>query len=183
MSWAVRCLAAFTCLLCAALSLGLALSPASAVEIDGDFYFDATTPTPAAVLALQDCDADERSSAHRKPFAAGFVFAVQCASNNENFVETVIFFEHEDGSEGWLLQFPRPAQRGGGASDTIANIRWFPETREIGEIFVDRETPPMCRSEARWQLEGAKRKPKLVFWRETRDCEGKQGWVVVVGKR
>jgi hypothetical protein len=48
--------------------------------------------------------------------------------------------EHEDGSQGWLLQFPRPSQRGGGMADTISNIRWFPETREIGEIFVDRET-------------------------------------------
>ncbi len=55
------------------------------------------------------------------------------------------------------------------------------EEREIGEIFVGRETPPICRSEARWKLEGEKRKPKLVFWRETKDCEGNKGWVVVVG--
>ena len=181
MSRAVRRLAARFCLLCAALVLSV--SPSGAVEIDGDFYFDETTPTPAAVLALQDCDADVRTPAHRKPFAGGFVFAVQCASNNENFVETLIFSEHEDGSQGWLLQFPRPSQRGGGMADTISNIRWFPETREIGEIFVDRETPPTCRIEARWRLEGEKRKPKLVFWRETKDCEGKQGWVVVVGTR
>jgi hypothetical protein len=32
-------------------------------------------------------------------------------------------------------------------------------------------------------LDGEKRKPLLVFWRETKDCEGKKGWVVVVGKR
>lgn len=171
------------CLLCTALGLGSALSTAGAVESDGDFYFDETTPTPAAVLALQDCDADERTPAHRKPFAGGYVFAVQCASNNENFVETLIFSEHEDGSGGWRLQFPRPTQRGGGMADTIFNIRWFPKPREIGEIFVDRESPPICRSEARWRLEGAKRKPKLVFWRETKDCGGKQGWVVVVGTR
>lgn len=112
--------------------------------------------------AFQDCDADERTPAHRKPFAGGYVFAVQCASNNENFVETLIFSEHEDGSGGWRLQFPRPTQRGGGMADTISNIRWFPKPREIGEIFVDRESPPICRSEARWRLEGAKRKPKLV---------------------
>ena len=79
-----------------------------------------STPTPAAVLALQDCDADVRTPAHRKPFAGGFVFAVQCASNNENFVETLIFSEHEDGSQGWLVQFPRPAQHGGGVADTIS---------------------------------------------------------------
>ena len=147
-------------------------------EVDGDFYFDATTQRPTAVLALQDCDADERTPAHRKPFAGGYVFAVQCASNNENFVETLIFSEHEDGSRGWLLQFPRPTQRGGGVADTISNIRWFPKTREIGEIFVDRESPPICRIEARWRLEGEERKPKLTFWRETKDCDGKRGWIV-----
>ena len=78
-------------------------------ETDGDFYFDEQTPTPPAVLALQTCQADERTQAHRKPFAAGFIFAIQCASNNENFVETLIFSEQEDGSGGWLLLFPRPA--------------------------------------------------------------------------
>jgi hypothetical protein len=68
-------------------------------------------------------------------------------------------------------------------ADTISNIRWFPETREIGEIFVDRESAPICRTEARWRLEGEKRTPELVYWRETKDCDGKQGWVVLVGKR
>ncbi len=105
----------------------LSLTPSSgAGEIDDDFYFDETTPTPAAVLALQDCDADERRPAHRKPFAGGFVFAVQCASNHENFVETLIFSEHEDGSQGWLLLFPVPAKHGE-PQDTISNIRWYPD--------------------------------------------------------
>ncbi len=44
---------------------------------------------------------------------------------------------------------------------------------------IDRDDQSFCRSEGRWRLEGVKRKPKLVFWRETKDCEGKQGWVVV----
>jgi ketosteroid isomerase-like protein len=39
------------------------------------------------------------------------------------------------------------------------------------------------RTQARWRLEGERRLPKLVFWRETKDCEGKTGWVVVVGTR
>ena len=78
MSWAVRCLAARFCLLCAALVPSF--SPSGAGEVDADFYFDETTPTPAAVLALQDCDADVRTPAHRKPFAGGFVFAVQYAA-------------------------------------------------------------------------------------------------------
>jgi hypothetical protein len=169
------------CLL-AALGLVVFTGHAAAADADGDFYFDETTPTPKAVLALQDCGADEKTAAHRKPFAGGFIFAIQCASNNENFIETLIFSEHEDGSGGWLLKFPKSA-RNDNVSDVVSNVRWYPETNEIGEIFVDRENPPICRTEARWKLEGKTRKPKLVFLRETRDCEGKRGWVVLVGKR
>ncbi len=167
----------------AALAFCLLAGQAKAVDADGDFYFDETTPTPAAVLALQGCDADAKTPAHRKPFAGGFVFAVQCPSNNENFMEALIFSEQEDGSGGWALKFPGPAKRGGEAGDVLSNVRWYPKTREIGEVFVDRENQPICRTEARWKLEGEKRKAKLVFWRETRDCEGKRGWVVVVGKK
>jgi hypothetical protein len=114
--------------------------------------------------------------------------AIQCASNNENFVETLDFAAQADGSGGRLLEFPLPTHRGGGTQDMIANIRWDPERAEIGEIFVDREVeeridPDICRTEGRWRLEGEQRQPKLVLWRETSDCEGKTGWVVVVGTR
>jgi hypothetical protein len=164
---------------------GASASPAVAAEIDEDFYFDEATPMPATVLALQDCGADERTTAHRQPFAGGFVFAIQCASNNENLVETLVFAEQQDGTGGRLLEFPLPAHRGGGTQDTIANIRWDQERGEIGEIFVDREVeervdPDVCRTEGRWRLDGEQRQPTLVFWRETEDCEGKTGWVVVV---
>jgi hypothetical protein len=66
----------------AALGLALFAGEVHAVDVDGDFYFDETTPK--AVLALQDCGADENTPAHRKPFAGGYVFAIKCASNNEN---------------------------------------------------------------------------------------------------
>ena len=75
----------------AALARCLIAGQAGAVDADGDVYFDEATPTPAAVLALQDCDADAKTPAHRKPFAGGFVFAIQCPSNNENFMEALIF--------------------------------------------------------------------------------------------
>lgn len=120
------------CLL-AAFGLVLFTGEVEAFDVDGDFYFDETTPTPKAVLALQDCDADEKTAAHRKPFADGFIFAVQCASNNENFMETLIFSEQEDGSGGWLLKFPRPAKLGG-TDDVLSNIRWYLETKEIGDL-------------------------------------------------
>jgi hypothetical protein len=154
--------------------------------VDDDFYFDEATPVPAAVLALQDCGADERTPAHRRPFAGGFIFLVKCASNNENFIETLIFAEQEDGTAAHLLLFPGPGQRRAGFEELIANIRWYPATNEIGDISVDsdpesRPTPNICRSEGRWRLEGKPVTPKLVFWRETADCDGKTGWTVIVG--
>ena len=145
------------------------------MDVDGDFYFDETTPTPAAVLALQDCDADAKTPAHRKPFAGGFVFAIQCPSNNENFMEALIFSEQEDGSGGWALKFPAPAKRKGEAGGVLSNVRWYPKTREIGEIFVDRENPPICRTEARWKLEGEKRKPKLNVLARNQRLRGQTG--------
>jgi hypothetical protein len=63
----------------------------------------------------------------------------------------------------------------------LSNIRWYPEKREIGHIFVDREDPEICRVEGRWRLEGSPPEPKLVFWRETKDCDGTTGWAVIVG--
>jgi hypothetical protein len=50
-----------------------------------------------------------------------------------------------------------------------------PRDEGIADIFVDRESPPICRTEARWRLEGKKRKPRLVFWRETRDWQSNHG--------
>ena len=159
---------------------------AEALETDGHFSFDETTPLPAAVLALQDCDANERTPAYRRAFVGGYIFAIKCASNHENRVETLVFSEHEDGREGRLLLFPVPKKHGD-TQDTLSNIRWYPERNEIGEVFVDRDIDrddqSYCRREGRWQLEGGKATPQLIFWRETTDCEGKTGWTVLVGKR
>jgi hypothetical protein len=55
----------------------------------------------------------------------------------------MIFSEQEDGMGGWVLKFPRPAKRGGGTDDMLSNIGWCPETKEIADIFVDRESPPI----------------------------------------
>lgn len=78
------------------LGLSLALA-AEATELeDGTLLFGEHNPMPAAVMALQDCGANERTYAKRRRFADGFIFAVKCASNHENWVETLIFSEHED---------------------------------------------------------------------------------------
>jgi hypothetical protein len=87
------------------------------------------------------------------------------ARNNENYVETLIFADNETGAGGTLLLFPGPGKRREGFEELLSNIRWYPEKREIGPIFVDREDPEICRVEGRWRLEGSPPEPKLVFWR------------------
>jgi hypothetical protein len=170
------------------LLLGLGLPQmAAATELDdGTVLYGADHPMPPAVLALQDCDANERTYAKRRRFAGGFVFAVQCAGNHENWMETLIFSEHADGRDGRVLRFPVPRKHGE-PKDVLANISWDPTRNELGETFVDRDIDrddrSYCRSEGRWRLEGPRRAPKLIFWRETGDCDGKTGWVVLVGKK
>ena len=110
------------------------------------------------------------------PFCAkifGFIFLVQCPSNNDNFIETLFFSTDKDASNIWLLRFPHWPLVGGAILDTLSNVRWFPRTNEVGEVFVDREDKSVCRFEGRWKLERETREPRLVFWRENKDCAGK----------
>ena len=139
-------------------------------------------------MALEECGAEEQPFATRKPFAGGFLFAIQCPGNNENFMETLIFAQSEDGSGARLLRFHGPGDIRDDFADVISNVRTYDDKNEIGEIFVDREVderadPDVCRTEGRWRLEGKPLEPKLVFWRETADCDGKTGWKVIVGNR
>jgi hypothetical protein len=168
--------------------LALLLSPSTiaALELDdGTFLFDEETPVPAAVMSLEDCGANARSFASRQPFADGFLFAIQCPGNNENSMQTLIFADAEDGTGAHPLRFYGPDDRRDDFAEVISNIRLDPAKNEIGEIFVNREVeerahPDICRTEGRWRLEGKPPEPKLVFWRETEDCEGRLSWQVVV---
>lgn len=170
------------------LALALTAAPAAGQQLDdGTFLFSADVPVPAAVLAQETCGADDGAYATRRPFAGGFVFTIKCPGNNENIMQTLIFARSEDGAGATLLRFPGPATRRGGFEDVIANLRWHPEAREVGEIAVDRDPDArpasnVCRSEGRWRLDGDPPVPVLVFWRETDDCDGKTGWTVIVGR-
>jgi hypothetical protein len=170
----------------ARLALGIFATEAVAIQLEnGTFLFDAETPIPSQVFALVDCGADERSFASRQPFAGGFLFAIQCPGNNENFMQTLIFAAGEDGAGAYPLRFYGPDDIKDDFAEVISNLRVYADKNEIGEIFVDREVeeradPDICRTEGRWRLEGMPPEPKLVFWRETPDCEGRLGWQVVV---
>lgn len=118
----------------------------------------------------------------RRPFAGGFVFAARCPGNHANYIQTLFFAEDEQGTNARLLLFPRPGKKSeANPSDSLSNIRWYPKQRELTELFVDPESK-ICRAEGRWRLD-AKAQPQLIWWRQTRDCEGKRGWRVVVDKR
>ncbi len=175
--------------LCGALGL-LAMAgaavPAAAAEADDLFSFDQTNPLPAAVAAATWCAEDGPGNATRRPFAGGFVFAVQCPGNNANYIQQLVFATGVDGGDARLLTFPVPGRRkpGFNPAEELSNADFFAATDEISAIDVDPEPDGgWCRVEARWHLAGRPPAAQLIFYRHTRDCEGHGGWKVVVDKR
>ena len=162
------------------LLLFTAIRQAHALEVDGVTLYTREEPPPAAVLEQVTCQAaEDLSHASRRPFGRGYVFTAPCPGNHANAIEAVVFAQTAEGADARLLRFPRPPGRGEPA-DSLSNIRWDPQRRELTELFVNPEER-ICRSEGRWRIDGAK--PRLVFWRETRDCKGKRGWRVVFDRR
>ena len=140
------------------------------------------TNVPATVAAQIPCGT-EADFVTRRPFAGGFVFAWQCAGNNANFIQALVFAPSADGAGARLMRFPTPRKGERKWSEELSNVRWFPRRNELTELFVDPESTQACRTEARWRLMAPEVRPVLVFWRETRDCNGKRGWRVLAGPR
>ena len=134
---------------------------------------------PSAVSAQVACGT-EPENITRRPFAGGFVFAWVCPGNNANYIQALVFATNESGEGAALLRFPQAARKGE-PMEELSNIRWDAKARIVSQLFVDPESR-ICRSEARWRLNGTPPKPELIFWRETRDCSGKRGWSVLVNK-
>lgn len=79
---------------------------------------------------------------------------------------------------GWCSRRRFPPTR---PIDALSNIGWHADGI-VSELFIDPEAiDGPCRHEARWRLEGPQPEPVLLFWRETDDCDGKDGWRVLVG--
>jgi hypothetical protein len=157
----------------------LVTGPAGATDDGRVTIFTVADPMPASVRKVVTCGSEDDPAGTRRPFAGGFAFTARCPGNHANWIQAVVFASTEDGADARLLLFPQPPGRGEPA-DSLSNIRWDPARREVAELFVDPERR-ICRTEARWRLAGPTAQPRLVFWRETRDCKGR--WRVPVGRR
>jgi hypothetical protein len=131
---------------------------------------------PAAVASILRCKSTSGATT-RRPFSGGFVFTQSCADGTEPAVR-VAFAASRDGKDARLLQFHRPEGR---RMSALATVVFLPAENEIAGT-TGRLTRLICRAEGRWRMEGKKPAPGLVFWRQTRDCEGKTGWRTVTGR-
>lgn len=136
---------------------------------------------PKTVVEKIDCGM-EPPFVTRRAFAGGVVFAAQCPGNNANYIQALVYADDAQGANARRLMFPRPGKKNEtNPADSLSNIRWYPKQRDVTELFVDPETR-VCRTEGRWRFD-AKAQPQLIFWRQTRDCEGKSGWRVILDRR
>jgi hypothetical protein len=164
----------------AGIVLLLAIGASLAVAEDGG---DAVVleALPAAVAAATWCAEDGPGFATRRVFAGHVIFAVECPGNHANFIQALVAADDAEGGNSRALVFPTPlAADPDNPNDALSNIGWH-EGRIVSELFVDPEDANgPCRHEARWRLDGPGLTPVLVFWRQTNDCEGKDGWSVLV---
>lgn len=160
----------------APLFMALAIGAARAEKID---VYETVDPAPDAIAALVTCD-PVGASAHVIPFAGGVLFKMRCPGNNANYRQGFVFAQDKAGTGAHTLLFPVPG--GAEPQDALSNSRLIIKRAEITELSVNPEVA-ICRTEGRWRLEGPERTPRLLFWRETKDCEGRKGWRVRVNTR
>lgn len=131
---------------------------------------------PPAVSARMRCKS-VAGPMTRRPFSGGFAFTQSCSDGGETLVR-VVFATDRNGADARLLQFHRPEGR---RLSALATVAFLPAENEIGGT-VGRLTRRICRAEGRWRMEGKQPAPGLVYWRHTRDCDGKAGWQTVIGR-
>lgn len=136
---------------------------------------------PKAVAKAADCGTDP-DSIIRERFANGWLWKWPCPSNHANQIEAHVFSFDKEGKDAKKIRFPTPHKGKNAWLEEISNVEVFPTTREFNHLFVDPEDKSVCRTEARW-IARDPLKPQLVFWRETKDCDGKKGWRVLVNKK
>ncbi|HMN51035.1 MAG TPA: hypothetical protein PKB01_03110 [Xanthobacteraceae bacterium] len=139
------------------------------------------TEAPKEVLAAITCD-HVLDYVTRQPFAGGWLWQLKCPSNHANEVAAQVFSRDREGKDAKLIRFPTPYKGKDTRLEEISNVEVFPATREFNHLFVNPEDDAVCRTEARW-IARDPLKPELVFWRETKDCDGKRGWRVLVNRK
>lgn len=144
--------------------------PAEAIETLAD------KDVPGSVASRMRCKSPAGPMTLR-PFANGFVFVQSCTEGAEPLVR-VIYATDRAGAGARMLQFHRPEGR---RMSALATVTFFPAESEIAGT-TGRLTRRICRAEGRWRMEGKQPAPGLVYWRHTKDCDGKTGWQTVTGR-
>lgn len=160
----------------ALLMLAAAAAPAFGQPADGAVETLTDKDIPSTVTARMRC-ASTVGPMMRRPFAGGFVFTQSCTDSGQPLVR-VVFATDRDGAGARLLQFHRPEGR---RMSELASVTFFPAENEVSGTTL-RLTRRICRAEGRWRMEGQQPAPGLVYWRHTRDCDGKSGWRTMVGR-
>jgi len=113
-----------------------------------------------------------------RAFAGGFVFSQACPSGTDT-PDRLVFATDKNGAGARLLQFVRPEGR---RVSELGNTTFTPADTEIAGT-IGRLSRRICRAEGSWRMEGKNPQPALVFWRQTRDCDGKTGWQTMVNRK
>lgn len=113
-----------------------------------------------------------------RAFAGGFVFSQPCPSGTET-PDRLVYATDKIGTGARLLQFHRPEGR---RVSELGSVTFTTADSEIAGT-VGRLSRRICKAEGAWRLEGKTPQPGLVFWRQTRDCDGKSGWQTMVTRK
>jgi hypothetical protein len=159
----------------AIVALAALIVPGSAQQ-SADVETLAEKEVPPTVTARMRCKSPSGPMT-RRAFSGGFVFTQSCTEGGDTLAR-VVFATDRDGAGARLLQFHRPEGR---RMSALATVVFSPADNEIAGTTL-RLTRRICRAEGRWRMEGKKPAPGLIFWRQTRDCEGKTGWQTMVNR-
>jgi hypothetical protein len=165
---------------CAA-GIGLLLAIGASLAVAGDggtaVVLDALPPSVAAATW---CAEEGSGFATRRDFAGRIIFVVECPGNHANFMQALVAADDAAGTDARALVFPTPYPADpDNPNDVLSNVGWH-EGGIVSDLFVDPEAiDGPCRHEGRWRIGDAE--PELISWRETKDCEGRGGWTVLIG--
>jgi len=154
----------------------LAMTMQTSAQTSGEADTLTEQDIPRAVAALMRCEPSGAMT--RRAFSGGFVFAQTCAGKDEAR-QRLVYATDRAGSNAHLLKFHRPEGR---RVSALGNVTFAAEQNEIAGD-TGRLSRRICRAEGRWRMEGKMPEPALVYWRQTRDCEGKTGWQVMVNRK